>query len=161
MTTLMTLLLFAAAPFSSVEYDAQVDFSRYTAWSWAGGVTAATSPSADKRIRETIENGLAARGLSRAESGGALLVAYHASKTTEIALAPLETAAAATPTGIQYAEKGSLVVVMVDAASGNVVWRGYVTGVLRYSPTAMAAQVKAAVDTLLERFPPAARARVP
>lgn len=158
MTILMTLLL-AAAP--SVAYDAQVDFARYATWSWGGDVTAATSPLADKRIREAIENGLAGRGLSRAEGGGALLVVYHASKTTEIALAPVGTAAAATPTGIQYAEKGSLVVAMLDAASGKVVWRGYVTGVLRYSPTAIAAQVKAAVDTLLESLPPALRRPVP
>jgi hypothetical protein len=160
MTILMTLLL-AAAPFSAVEYDAQVDFSRYATWSWSAEMTVATGPLADKRIREAIENGLATRGLSRTEKGGELLVGYHASKTTDIALAPIGTAAAVTPTGIQYAEKGSVVVFMVDAASGKVVWRGHVAGVLRYSPTEIAAQVKAAVETLLESLPPGLRHPAP
>ena len=161
MRTLLTLLLFAAATASQVEYDRQVDFSRYETWSWHERVTPAASPMADKRIREAIERGLAARGLSRVDRDGALLVVYHASKTIEIDLAPIKNAVASTPTGIQYVEKGSLVIDMLDAASGNVVWRGHATGALRYGPSEIAEQVKAAVHTLLEKYPPPARRPVP
>jgi Domain of unknown function (DUF4136) len=156
MRTLMTLLVMAAATTSSVEYDSRADFSRYQTWSWHERVTPAASPVADKRIREAIERGLAARGLSRVDRDPTLLVVYHASKTTEIDLAPVNNTAASTSTGIQYVEKGSLVVEMLDAASGNIVWRGHVTGVLNYGPSEVAEQVKAAVDKLLENFPPPA-----
>jgi hypothetical protein len=154
MTTLMILMLLAAARVSSVEHEPQVDYSRYETWSWAKGVTPATNPLTDKRIREAIEAGLSARGFSRADSGGTLLVVYHASKIADIDLASTKTAAAATPTGLQYVEKGSLVVEMLDAASGNVVWRGQVAGVLHFGPREIAGQVQAAVAKLLESFPP-------
>jgi hypothetical protein len=156
MGTLMTLLLSAAAATLSVDYDRQVDFSQYLTWSWHGGVTPAADLVADKQIRQAIERVLAARGVSRVDRDGALLVRYHASKTTEIDLAPVHNAAASTPTGIGYVEKGSVVVDMVDAASGDVVWRGYATGAMNYGPREIAAQVKAAVEKLLEEFPPPA-----
>ena len=161
MATLMTFLLLAAASATSVEYDPQVDFSRYETWSWHRAVTHAANPVADKRIQEAIESGLAARGISRVDSAGGLLVVYHASKTTEIALEPVKNAAASTPTGIRYAERGSLVVDMLDAASGNVVWRGHAGGALKFGPNEIAEQVKTAVEKLLENFPPPARRPVP
>ncbi len=161
MGTLITLLMLAAAPAVSIEYDHQADFSRYRTWSWHREVTPAANPLADKRIQEAIEKGLAARGLSRTDGDGALLVQYHASKTTEIGLVPMNTAAGFPSTGIQYAEKGSLVVALVDAASGNVVWRGWTAGALNYDPFEVAAQVKEAAEKLLERFPPPASPLVP
>jgi hypothetical protein len=156
MGTVMTLLLLAAATAPSVEYDPQVDFSRYGTWSWHGPVTPAANPVSDLRIREAIEGGLVARGIRRVDKGGTLLVVYHASKTTEIDLIPIKNAVS-TPTGIHYVEKGSLIVEMLDAASGNVVWRGYVTGALKYGPREIAEQIKTAVDKLLENFPPQRR----
>jgi hypothetical protein len=150
----LLLLVTAAGSGSSgeVEYDHQVDFSKYKTWSWHEGVTRAMSPVIDNRIREAIEKGLAARGLSQADSNATLGVVYHASKTTEIALAPLGTEAP--PTGLRYSQKGSLVVEMLDAGSGKVVWRGQAAAVMKYGPNEIAEQIKTAVDKLLEGFPP-------
>ena len=161
MATLMTFLLLAAATATSVEYDPQVDFSRYETWSWHRAAAPAANSLTDKRIREAIENALAARGISRVDRDGTMLVAYHASKTIEIDLAPLKSGVASTPTGIRYVEKGSLVVDLLDAASGDVVWRGHAVGALRFGPSEIAEQVKAAVEKLLENFPPPARRPVP
>lgn len=161
MRIMLTLLLSAAAATSQVEYDRQADFSRYETWSWHEGVTRAASPVADNRIREAIESGLAARGLSRVDRDGSLLVVYHASKDIQIDLVPIKNAVASPPTGIQYVEKGSLVIDLLDAASGNVVWRGHATGALKYGPTEIAEQIKAAVHQLLEQFPPPPRRPVP
>jgi hypothetical protein len=148
------LLLAAASP--SVEYDPQVDFSRYDTWSWHEGVTPSMNPVTDKRIREAIEGGLAARGLSRVDGKGTLLVVYHASRSTVIDTSTLTCNSPPTKTAIRYVQKGSLLVDMLDAASGKVVWRGYTTGVLRYGPNEIAEQVKAAVDGMLASFPPPA-----
>jgi len=154
MMTLMTLLLLASTANPSIDYDHEVDFSRYQTWSWSEGVTHAMDATTDKRIREAIEGGLAARGLSRVDKDAALLVVYHASKTGQVDLTPVGKGASANTTGIQYTEKGTLVMEMRDASSRHVVWRGFVTGVLRYGPPEIEAQVKAAVDALLANFPP-------
>lgn len=154
MRLLTTLLLLAGAANTSVDYDHQVNFSRYHTWKWDAGVTHAMDATTDNRIREAIESGLSTRGLSRADKDATLLVVYHADKTGEVSLAPV--GKDAPPSGIQYAQKGSLVIEMRDGASGKVVWRGQATGVLRYGPPEIAAQVKAAIDELLTSFPPAA-----
>jgi Domain of unknown function (DUF4136) len=152
--TQLVLLLAAASP--SVEYDPNVDFARYDTWSWHEGVTPSMNPVTDKRIREAIEGGLAARGLSRVDGKGTLLVVYHAARSTVIDTSTLTYNSLPTKTAIRYVQKGSLLVDMLDAASGKVVWRGHATGVLRYGPSEIAAQVKAAVDEMLASFPPRA-----
>ena len=138
-----------------VEYDRAVDFSRYKTWSWGEGVTPALNPVNNRRIRDAIENGLAARGLSRVDGHATLLVVYHASRTTQIDIDPVKYPPP-TPTGTHYFQKGSIVVDLLDPASGKVVWRAHASGVLSYGPQEIADQVKAAVDDLMARFPPAA-----
>jgi uncharacterized protein DUF4136 len=154
---LMTLLLLAGTATTSVEYDHQVDFAQYKTWSWREGSTASMNPVTDKSIRDAIEKGLAGRGLSRVDSGATLLVVYHASRTTQIDLVPLDSASTAPASGIRYAQKGSLVVDLLDAASGKVVWRGHAAGVLRYGQKEIAAQINAAVEEMLAQLPAAAR----
>jgi Domain of unknown function (DUF4136) len=156
MTLLMTLLLVAGPVTTSVEYDHQVDFSQYKTWSWHEGSTAAMNPVTDKAIRDAIEKGLVARGLARVDAGSTLFVVYHAARTTQIDIAPLNSTSPAPPTGIRYVQKGSLLVELLHAASGKVVWRGQAAGVLRYGPKEIAAQVEAAVEEMLARFPPSA-----
>jgi hypothetical protein len=158
---MMAILLAAAATSTSVEYDHQADFSRYGTWSWSEKVTRAMNPVTDKRIREAIESGLATRGLSRVDANATLVVAYHASKTSQLDLPPIKNAPPPPAADAGYFEKGALVVDMADAASGAVVWRGRATGVLRYGPNEIAEQVKGAIDKLLESFPPPAAAPSP
>ena len=154
MIVLMALLLLGTPVTSSVEYDHQADFSRYKTWSWHEGGTAAMNPVTDKAIRDAIEKTLAARGLSRVDAGATVFVVYHASRTTQIETVTSRSASPAPPSGILYFQKGSLVVDLVDPASGKVVWRGQAAAVLRYGPKEIAAQVDAAVAELLGGFPP-------
>ena len=156
MTLLMTLLLAAGPITTSVEYDHQVDFSRYKTWSWHEGGNRAMNPVTDKAIRDAIEKGLAGRGLSRVDAGATLFVVYHAARTTQIDIAPLNSASPAPPSGIRYVQKGSLLIDLLDAGSGKAVWRGHAAGVLQYGPKEIAAQVDAAVGEILARFPPSA-----
>jgi hypothetical protein len=147
------MLLLLTSSLQAVEYDHGVDFSRYKTWSWQAGVPVPPEPVPDKRIREVISRNLAGRGLAGVASDATLLVRYYAARSTRIDLLPLDSAAAP-PTHIRYVETGSLVIDLLDAASGKVVWRGHATGALRYGPQEIAAQVDAAVAALLARFPP-------
>jgi len=150
----MTMILLLASSLPAVEYDHDVDFSRYKTWSWQAGGTAPTDPVAHKAIREALARGLAARGLSRVDSDATLLVTYHAALTRRIDVVSLDSGFKDPPTGIRYAETGTLVIDLLDAASGEVVWRGHAAGVLRYGPKEVTAQIDAAVAELLARFPP-------
>lgn len=152
--TLLTVVLLLASSTQSVEYDHAVDFSRYKTWSWQAGVLAPSQPVVDKQIREALARGLAARGLSSVDSDATLLVKYHAAKTTRIDLLPLDSGSGTPPTGIRYAATGSLVIDLLDAASGKVVWRGHAADVLKYGPKEITAQIDAAVAELLAGFPP-------
>ena len=148
------LLLLAAAT-SSVDYDKQADFSRYKTWSWHTGVTPAMNPVTDKRVREAIEKGLGARGLSRVDSKASLLVAYHASRTTETGFGKARYPDPSFEKGTRPPfQKGSLVLDMLDADSGRVVWRGHATDAMSYGPNEIAAQVASAIEKLLASFPP-------
>ena len=152
--SLMVLVLLLTSSGQAVEYDHKADFSRYKTWSWQAGVPVPPEPVPDKPIREALARELAARGLSRVDSDPTLLLRYHAARSTRIDLLPLDSGSGAPPTGIRYVETGSLVIDLLDAASGKVVWRGHATGVLRYGPDQVAAQIDAAVAELLARFPP-------
>ena len=152
--TLLTMVLLLTSSIQAVEYDHGVDFLRYKTWSWQAGVLLPQEPVPDKRIREAVARGLAARGLTSVDSNATLLVRYYAARSTRIDLLPLDSGSGAPPTGIRYVETGSLAVELLDAASGKVVWRGHATGALRYGPKEIAAQIDAAVAELLARFPP-------
>jgi hypothetical protein len=152
--TILTMILLLTSSIQAVEYDHDADFSRYNTWSWQKGVPVPPEPVPDKRIREAVARELAARGLANVDSDAALLVGYYAARSTRIALLPLDSGSGAPPPGIRYVETGSLVIDLLDAASGKVVWRGHATGVLRYGPKEIAAQIDAAVAELLARFPP-------
>ena len=151
---LLSMALLIAASVPAVEYDHAVEFSRYKTWSWQAGFSVPSDSVHDTRIREAVARGLAARGLSKVEREATLLVRYHAARTTRIDLLPLDSGSGAPPTGIRYVETGSLVIDLMDAASGKVVWRGHAVGVLRYGPKEITAQIDAAVAELLAQFPP-------
>jgi hypothetical protein len=148
------MMLLLTSSLQAVEYDHAVDFSQYRTWSWQAGVPVPPEPVPDRRIREAVARELAARGLAKVERDPALLVRYHAARSTRIELLPLDSGSAAPLTGVRYVETGSLVVDLLDAVSGRVVWRGHATGALRYGPKEIAAQIDAAVAELMSRFPP-------
>src|SRR5262249_33545599 len=116
----------AGAAEVKVDYDRTVDFSRYKTWSWRPG-TPAPNPIANNRLREAIESRLATRGLARVESGGDLEVVYHAAAESKISVERLgykEPEFENEATRVRYVRVGSVLVDMIDASNGKVVWRG-------------------------------------
>ncbi len=155
----LSLVLLLTPSIQAVEYDHAVDFSRYKTWSWQPGFSVPPDAVHDTRIREAVARGLAARGLSKVDSDATLLVRYHAARSTRIDLLPLDSASGAPSTGIRYVETGSLVIDLLDAGSGKVVWRGHAKDVLRYGPKEITAQIDGAVAVLLAQFPPATESK--
>jgi hypothetical protein len=142
-----------------VDYDSHADFSRYKTWSWRPG-TAAPNPSSDKHLREGIEARLAKSGLTRVESGGLLDVVYHAAGENQISTEKLgykEPGFETEATRVRYVRKGSVLVDMIDTASGKVVWRGQAEDVANPTYTDVARKIDQALDKLFEHFPPRPR----
>jgi uncharacterized protein DUF4136 len=149
----------AGAADVKVDYDSHADFAHYKTWSWRTG-TAAPNPVSDKRIREDIETRLAARGVTRVDEGGQLEVVYHAAGDSQISVDKLgykEPSFQTEATRVRYVRSGSILLDMIDAASGKVVWRGQAQEVADPTYTDVIRKIDQTMDKLFERFPPGKR----
>ena len=149
----------AGAAEIKVNYDLQADFTRYKTWSWRTG-TAAPNPVSDKRIREDIEARLSARGITRVDKGGNLEVVYHAAGDNQISVDKLgykEPSFQTEATRVRYVRSGSILLDMIDAASGKVVWRGQAQEVADPTYTDVIRKIDSTMDKLFEHFPPGKR----
>jgi Domain of unknown function (DUF4136) len=146
----------AGAADIKVNYDWQADFTRYKTWRWRKG-TPAPDPVADKQLRDAIESRLAARGLSRVESRGDLEVVYHVAAENKMGvenLAYKEPFFEGRATRIRYLSVGTLVLDMIDASSGKVVWRGEAQDATTPAPRAIERMIDEGIAQLLQDFPP-------
>jgi hypothetical protein len=139
-----------------VNYDLQADFTRYKTWRWRKG-TPAPDPVADKQLRDAIESRLAARGLSRVESGGDLEVVYHVAAENQIGVEIVgekQPFFEAQATRIRHLSVGTLVLNMIDASSRKVVWQGEAHDATTPVPRAIERMIGEGIAQLLQDFPP-------
>ncbi|MBI3048111.1 MAG: DUF4136 domain-containing protein [Acidobacteria bacterium] len=150
-----------------------VDFAQYRTYDWA---PADALPVADPRLAQNpyfqdyvqgaVQRGLAAKGFGQAPAAEPdLLVHYHASVTQRIAVDPFDRALGACydetcGARVREFEAGMLVLDIVDARTGRLVWRGWarhgVADILD-NPDRMAARINEAVAGMLETMPSGAQ----
>lgn len=112
-----------------------VDLGRFHRFAWAPDEARATGdPRLDNNeivqthIRTSVEKQLSAKGLQRSTSDAAdLLVHYHASVAQRIDLSDREPMRCVDCKPFVY-DAGTIVVDLVDARSGQVLWRGWSEG---------------------------------
>lgn len=168
--TLLVLATTVAAQKTQVNFDKTADFSKFKTYSWTRGVPA-NNPVINKLITDTIEQNLAAKGLTKMDNGGDLLVsvAVAIEYDVQVSHSVRGNTGSALETGIPVAasqpwevRKGSLLLAMEDPASKSLVWHGTATDTLRYAPTTdtqkdakrMEKPVRKAVEKLLKQYPP-------
>ena len=187
----LALLLLAPAACGGLEvrddYDPAYDFGALATYSWLDREPPATPeeyeaqlgdpPAIDsltaQRVRRAAEEGLAARGLRVAESGGDVLLSWAIS--VEEGLEVRSTTyhyghgygygrygvggVGMTDTTVRQVQRGYLVLDLVDPARMEVVWRGSARLDLSPggTPEKREAAVRETVAAILERYPPAAR----
>jgi hypothetical protein len=154
-------LALCAAPCGAAEvkvsYDTQADFSQYKTWSWRKG-TPWPNLVAEKQLREGIEAKLEAAGLQRKDSGGDLQVTHHAAADHRIGVKALgyeQPDFEIESTRVSYVVVGTVLVDMIDAGTGKVVWRGRAQGVANPAPRDVERRISEAIAQLFEHFPPA------
>jgi hypothetical protein len=151
----------------SAERSAATDFAAYRTYRWASAAPEVDLERArsgrellDWRIRNGIENQLAARGYEQVQSGKAdLIVAYHLDlreKNTGSVGDYIRYRESGGEEGMQEAyvfgyQEGTLVIEAVDGATRRLVWHSAAAPLL--NPDVQQDRVRDAVQRMMERFP--------
>ena len=152
-----------------VASDPAVNLSKYKSYAWAEGVSTA-NPIINQLIIESIDQTMAAKGLTKVSSDPDITLAVIAAINSDLHISNPDfgrSAASATSTGMPMSQqraaisKGTLVVDIADAKTKATVWRGSATSTLKENPTGNFVQdaktaekgIKKAVEKMFKKFP--------
>jgi len=144
----------------ALDFDREVDFSRYTSFAWRHDLEPTARPENHLRILEHVERGLEAKGLKKQPAAEAqLLLRYYAKVESKLRNVGTTQQSWWQPgnlrTTVDFGKvrEGTLILEMYERETGYLVWRGTTTGVVA-PPERMEAQVREAVELLLAHYPP-------
>ncbi|HEY5837476.1 MAG TPA: DUF4136 domain-containing protein [Pyrinomonadaceae bacterium] len=152
-----------------VAADPGVDLSKYKTYAWAKGAAAA-NPIINQLIKDTIDQTLTAKGLTRVtDEPDITLVAWTAVNSDLHLFQPTwgRSVGSATSSGIPATvhsaaiANGALVVDIADARTKATVWRGTATQTIKETPSGNMAQdaknaeksIRKAVEKMFKKFP--------
>jgi hypothetical protein len=121
---------------TSFDFDPATDFGRYRTYSWknTGDIR---DPIWSRRVEDVLEDTVAPRGLTKVKEGGDLWMAVHARLSMDYQVNYWDTGWGygwgwgPGPTTVTAIPVGTLVVDLVDAKKGMLVWRGVAHDSLR------------------------------
>jgi hypothetical protein len=169
-SSLTFLALLAAAPAAlagvNADYDRAADFSKLKTFAFKRG-TPASSELAERRIHEIVTAQLRAEGMTPVERDPDAWIVTHAAKDERMSVRVDEF-------GYRYGRRyhrwgggygsydvrvdeytvGTLIVDVVDASSGNMVWRGTATATVVQNPDKMYRRVEKVVRKLFDKYYP-------
>jgi Domain of unknown function (DUF4136) len=151
-----------------VKADPSVDLSKVKTYTWAQGMSS-PNPMIHQTIIEAVDRALAAKGLTKVETGADITVAAWAATESDLHISNPSWAPAMNSinTGIVVGSstwpvtQGTLVVGLADARTKESVWRGTATDTLEHGPTGSAAKdaksvekkINKAVEKMFKKFP--------
>ena len=141
---------------ASVDFDRRVDFSKFETFAWRDG-TPVENDLSDHRITSAVENELGIKGYWQEEQEPDMYLVYHASAKEEVDLAGADYRASWKSPATLKVEKhiaGTLVLDMLDAKKGHLLWRGIATATVDPNLQKNQTIINKAVRKLLEGFPP-------
>ncbi|HEX5130990.1 MAG TPA: DUF4136 domain-containing protein [Candidatus Krumholzibacteria bacterium] len=171
---LATLFLASCSSYEiNHDYDVEAPFAEYHTYDWmparpdtaASGADAALTHNAllDRRVRDAVDASLAEKGFARDTTHPDLLVAYHAGIKDRMDITDWGYDYSGDYSGwvgrdidvLNYSE-GTLLVDLLSAESGNLVWRGIATGALETgrSPETRERTIHEAVAKMFRGYPP-------
>jgi len=158
----------AVAQKVSFDYDKSADFSSLTTFAFKDG-TSSGNPLVDDRIRTAIAGELAARGLRRDDADPAVFIVTHLTFDKKKDITAYSTSPGYGPYGwywgggwrmtdvrVREILTGTLVIDVVDAKKGALMWRGIAAKELKAHPKSdrVDKNVNEVVVKLLKNFPP-------
>jgi hypothetical protein len=172
-TFLVTTLLFLALPLHAgktlVDWDHSADFSRYKTFAIEAGTP--VSELTQKQIEADLRVQLEKEGLTEARKGEKpdLVVSTHGTtekqvkqKGANINVGVSKRTSRGNRVGLstgnrgraQQVETGSLVIDLVDKASGELVWQATATDVLKKDPDKTQALILKSIEKVFAQYPP-------
>lgn len=142
----------------NTDWDHAVDFTKYRTFQWAPTKTSADAHRSqgsllDARIQRAVADELQSRGLKRADGKGAdLLLVYRTKSRNRVDVYGYRRRWGSAWEAHRYRE-GTLLIMMIDRATDQVVWEGIGVGVVG-STSGSDESVREAVAKILEDFPP-------
>ena len=173
------LLLTAGAAFAqkvSVDFDKEVDFSKYKTYAFEAGTPTPVTLT-NQRIEKAIEAQLAAKGLTRVESNADLTVVFHCAITerTQLSTSSLDGwdwgpgwgwgrgwrrwggGGGTSITQVERIPVGTLIVDIGDLSNKRYIWRGTASKTISSKPDKNAKAIDETVRKMFEKFPPQGR----
>jgi hypothetical protein len=159
---IVTLVPFALWAGVKVDWDHAADFSKYKTYAWGEG-TPAKNQLMGQRIVDGIDQQLAAKGLTKVESGANpdLVVVYHAAVGSETQLNTMSTGGwgvhwggGTSTTSVEKIPVGKLVVDIGDASSKKLLWMGSASDTLSDDPEKVSKKVQKVIQDMFKKFPP-------
>ena len=166
------LSLGAQAQKIRVEYDKNLDYSKFKTFAW-GHHGAVSRPTLALVIASAIQEELTKRGLRRVESNPDVFIQMYGSIDSEMSVNyfdPLYSGMGGIPsfdsgfvmwgsmpggTTAITVRKGQLVVDVIDASQKKLAWRGMATDKLSDKPEKLLQQVNTAVEKMFRQYPAA------
>ena len=141
-----------------VDSNPSAPFATYKTYAWATGTTA-PNPLNDQRLHASLDQRLAARGLTQTTASPDLVVTTHVTTQEHQELVPTGFAYGPWWGGlgggayVETSTEGTLILDFYDAKTKQMVWRGVATATASDKPTKNAEKMSKALDKLFERFP--------
>jgi len=141
-----------------VDSNPSAPFASYKTYAWVTGTTA-PNPLNDQRLHASIDQRLAARGLTRNAGSPDLVVTTHVTTQEHQELIPTGFAYGPWWGGygggayVETSVEGTLIVDFYDAKTKQMVWRGVATATASDKPTKNAEKMNKALDKMFEKFP--------
>ena len=147
------------------DYDKEVDFGQFKTFAWleqttiTKGTPQAVQQSAllEARIKRSVNEGLAQKGLRLVESEPDLIIAYHIGLQDYTEIRRTGTGwGFDRNTRVDHFQEGTFFLDLIDAKKDQLVWRGIAEGVLDEYPTPekLDRDVNDMVQRLLKKYPP-------
>jgi len=140
-----------------VKFDKTVDFSKYKTYTWAKGMPA-KNPIINQMIIDSIDQQLAARGLTKAEADGDIQILFVAAIDLDLQITGVTWSNVSNPMGSltnvgppMNVRKGMLVVDMMDRKTERYLWRATAKETLTQSPSGDMAKDAQRVEKLVKK----------
>ena len=171
----LVIILIAAGAVAAqkvkVTADPSADLTKYKTYQWDKPLPPG-NPIVQQAIVDSIDQAMAAKGLTKLTEGADVTVVYFGAANTDTQIGYPSWSngmGSGASTGIAVGtqswpvHKGTLVVDLVDGKTKNSVWRGTATSILKDGPTGNAAKdaqrvaepIRKSVDKMFKQFPKA------
>jgi hypothetical protein len=141
----------------NVDSNPSAPFATYQTYTWAPGASGLESLT-EQRLRESVNQRLAARGLTQTTASPDLVVTAHIKTQERQELIPTGFGYGPWWGGVggAYVEtsmEGTLILDFYDAKTKQMVWRGVATATASDKPTKNIEKMNKALDKMFARFP--------